>query len=83
MALNCCFLLPNITVILHPINVEDHSTNNWPNHCFRGFPRSVSAGSIVAVMSQTKNATRNLANSTKMRKSFASNFGNRADPLGS
>ena len=31
---------------------------------------------------QMKNATRNLASSTKMRKSFA-NFGNKPDPLGS
>ena len=32
---------------------------------------------------QMKNAIRNLASSTKMKKSFATNFGNRADPLGS
>ena len=32
---------------------------------------------------QMKNATRNLASSTKMRKSFATNFGNKLDPLGS
>ena len=31
---------------------------------------------------QMKNATRNLASSTKMRKSFA-NFGDKLDPLGS
>ena len=30
------------SVILHQINVENHSTNNWPNHCLAGFPdRSV------------------------------------------
>ena len=32
--------------------------------------------------SQMKNATKNLASSTKMKKSFA-NFGNKPDPLGS
>ena len=26
------------TVILHQINVENHSTSNWPNHCLAGFP---------------------------------------------
>ena len=26
-----------ITVILHQINVENHSTNNWPNHRLSGF----------------------------------------------
>ena len=42
VTVNCCWLLPNITVILHQINFENHSTNNWPNHCFAGFPdRSV------------------------------------------
>ena len=28
MTVNCCWLLPNITVILHQINFENHSTNN-------------------------------------------------------
>ena len=83
MTVNCCWLLPNITVILHQINFENHSTNNWPNHCFRRFPRSISAGSIVTVMSQMKDATKNLASSTKARKSFATNFGNKLDPLDS
>ena len=32
---------------------------------------------------QMKNATKNLASSTKMRKSFATNFGNKPDPLDS
>ena len=31
------WLLPNITVILHQIIFENHSTNNWPNHCLSGF----------------------------------------------
>ena len=75
------WLLPNITVILHQINFENHSTNNWPNHCFASFPDRSSAGSIVAVMSQMKDATRNLASSTKTRKSFATNFGNKLDIL--
>ena len=34
-------------------------------------------------MSQMKDATRNLASSTKTRKSFATNFGNKLDPLDS
>ena len=35
-----CYRL--FTVILHQINFENHSTNNWPNYCFAGFPdRSV------------------------------------------
>ena len=54
---------------------------NWRNHCFRGFLRSISVKSIVAVMSQMRDATRNLASSTKTRKSFATNFGNELDPL--
>ena len=42
VTVNCCWLLPNITVILHQINFENLSTNNWPNHCLAGFPdRSV------------------------------------------
>ena len=42
VTVNCCWLLPNIIVILHQINFENHSTNNWPNHCIAGFPdRSV------------------------------------------
>ena len=32
---------------------------------------------------QMKNATKNLATSTKMRKNFATNFGIKHDPLGS
>ena len=75
------WLLPNITVILHQINFKHHSTNNWANHCFRKFPRSISAGSIVAVMSQMKDATKILAIAPKTRKSFATNFGNKLDPL--
>ena len=38
--------------------------------------------SIVAVMFQVKNATRDLASPTKMMKSFAK-FGNKLDPLDS
>ena len=37
VTLNCCWLLPIITVILHQINSENHSTNNWPNHRLSGF----------------------------------------------
>ena len=48
---------------------------------FRRFPRSISVKSIVVVMSQMRGATRNLAIATKMRKSFATNFGNKVDPL--
>ena len=37
LAVTECF-----TVILHPINVENHYPNNWPNHRLSGFPdRSV------------------------------------------
>ena len=48
---------------------------------FRRFPRTISVKSIVAVMSQMRDTTRNLAIATKMRKSFATNFGNKLDPL--
>ena len=74
VTVNCVWCYRIVTVILHQINFENHSTNNLPNHCFRKFPRSISAGSIVAVMSQMKDATKNLARSTKTRKSFATNF---------
>ena len=83
VTVNCVGCYRIVTVILHQINFENHSTNNLPNHCFRRFPRSISAGSIVAVVSQMKDATRNLASSTKTRKSFATNFGNKLDPLDS
>ena len=45
-------LLLAVTEFLHQINVENHSTNNWPNHRLAGFPvsRSISAGSVVAVI---------------------------------
>ena len=58
MTVNCVGCYRIVTVILHQINFENHSTNNWPNHCFRRFHRSISAGSIVAVVSQMKDATR-------------------------
>ena len=45
------------------------------------FHRSISVKSIVVVMSQMRDATRNLAIATTMRKSFATNFGNELDPL--
>ena len=48
---------------------------------FRRFPCSISVKSIVAVMSQVRDATRNLAIATKTTKSFATNFGNKLDPL--
>ena len=54
---------------------------NRPFTDFRKFPRSISVKSIVAVMSQMRDATRNLAIATKTRKSFATNFGNKLDPL--
>ena len=54
---------------------------NRPFTDFRWFPRSISVKSIVAVMSQMRDATRNLAIATKTRKSFATNFGNKLDPL--
>ena len=82
VAVNCCWLLPNITVILHQFNVENHSTKNWPNHRLSSYPdRSV----LVHRRGDTqlKNATRNLASSTKMKKSFATNFGNKPVPLDS
>ena len=43
--------------------------------------RSISAESIIAVMSQMKDATRNLASSTKTRLIFPTNFGSTFDPL--
>ena len=54
---------------------------NRPFTDFRRFPRSISVKSIVGVMSQMRDATRNLAIATKTRKSFATNFGNKLDPL--
>ena len=48
---------------------------------FRTFPRSISVKSIVAVMSQMRDATKNLAIATKTKKSFTTNFGNKLDPL--
>ena len=47
---------------------------------FRRFPCSISVKSIVAVMSQMRDATRNLAIATKTRKSFATNFGSKLYP---
>ena len=42
VTVNCVGCYRIITVILHQINVENHSPNNWPNHCLSGFPdRSV------------------------------------------
>ena len=39
---NCVNCYRFVTVILHQINVENHSTNNWPNHRLSSFPdRSV------------------------------------------
>ena len=69
MTVNCCWLLPNSTVFLHQINVEVSLINQYWVHR-RGD-------------TQMKNATKNLANSTKMRKSFATNYGNKFDPLDS
>ena len=48
---------------------------------FLRFPRSISVKSIVVVMSQMRDATRNLAIATTMRKNFATNFGNELYPL--
>ena len=48
---------------------------------FLRFPRSISVKSIVVVMSQMRDATRNLAIATTMRKSFATSFGNKLHPL--
>ena len=42
---------------------------------------SISVKSIVVVISQMRDATRNLAIATTMRKSFATNLGNKLDPL--
>ena len=56
---------------------------NRPFTDFRRFPRSISVKSIVVVMSQMRDATRNLAIATKTKKSFATNFGNKLDPLDS
>ena len=50
---------------------------------FLRFPRSISAGSIVVVMSQMRDATKNLTIATTMKKSFATHFGNELDPLDS
>ena len=47
---------------------------------FLRFFRSISVKSIVVVMSQMRDATRNLAIATMMRKSFATNFDSRLHP---
>ena len=47
---------------------------------FRRFPRSISLKSIVVVMSQVRDTTKNLAFATMMRKSFATNFDSRLHP---
>ena len=83
VTVNCCWLLPNITVTLHQINFENHF------HRIIG-PITVSQVSPIDQCwvqrrgdTQMKDATRNLASSTKTRKSFATNFGNKLDPLDS
>ena len=38
VTVNCCWLLPNITVILHQISFENHTSNKYPNHFSTGFP---------------------------------------------
>ena len=48
---------------------------------FLRFLRSISVKPIVVVMSQIREATRNLSIATTMRKSFATNFGNKLHPL--
>ena len=61
------------TVILHQNNVENHSTNNWPNHLLECFPIDQCLVHRRGD-AQMKDATGNLASSTKMRKSFATFF---------
>ena len=53
---------------------------NRPFTDFRRFPRSISVKSIVAVMSQMRDATRNLACHQDEEK-LSTNFGNKLDPL--
>ena len=60
-------------VILHHINVENHTTNNWPNHCFAGFPID-QCWVHRRGDAQMKDATRNLASSTKMREELCHQF---------
>ena len=68
--------------MMHQVNSENHTSNKYPNH----FSQQVSLINQCWVRlrgdAHKKNATRNLASSTKMRKSFA-NFGSKPDPLGS
>ena len=37
VTVNCCWLLPNFELMLHQIYSENHTSNNWPNHCPSGF----------------------------------------------
>ena len=48
---------------------------------FSGFHRSISVKSIVAVMSQMRDATKKFAIATTRRRSFATNFGSTLCPL--
>ena len=77
------WLLPNFVTVTFAPNSFLRLTPqvNRPFTDFRRFTRSISVKSIVAVMSQTRDATRNLAIATKTRKSFATNVGNKFDPL--
>ena len=71
-----------ISIILHQIHCETHSKKvNRRFTDFRRFHRSISVKSTVAVMSQMRDATKNIAIATTMRKSFATNFGNELHPL--
>ena len=77
------WLLPNFVTITFATKfiVRLIPQVNRPFTDFRRLTRSISVKSIVAVMSQMRDATRNLAIATKTRKSFATNFGNKLDPL--
>ena len=77
VTVNCVGCYRIFTVILHQIKFENHSTNNWANHCFRRFPRSIGAGSSSRWFLRWRMP---LASSTKTRKRFAT-FGNKLDPL--
>ena len=80
----CLMLVLSALVVLHAVFVvfpQPVSQVNRPFTDFRKFSRSISVKSIVAVMSQMRDATRNLAIATKTRKSFAAIFGGGLDPL--
>ena len=68
------------TVVLHQINSDNHTSNNWPNHRPSGFSDQSMLGPSSRWCSNEE-CHKIFASSTKMKKSFAT-FGNRLYLLG-